>query len=415
MELREMADALKDKSILLTGSTGFLAKIFVEKVLRVQPNVKKLYLLVRAGDAQYAKQRMQREIIEKELFHVLREQHGKNFLAFISEKICAIAGDITLENLGIQSIDLRELLWKEIHMVINVAATTNFYDRYDVALNVNVLGAKHAMEFAKRCNNIEMVLHVSTAYVTGEKQGLLLERAFCMGEALKDNMYLDIEAELKLVERRKQELHLENQTKLAEKMAMKELGIERARHFGWPNTYVFTKAMGEMLVGQLRGTLPLVIARPTIITSIWKEPLPGWIEGNRTIDNIIVGYVKGNLPCIAADTDAPMDVIPGDMVVNAMIAMLVIHSNQQSEFTYHISSSVRNPVKYSILEKSGYRYFADKPRFAEDGREIRVYKVPVFKTMSSFRLFFFLRYRLPLEVSTFRYLSGTFTLNKTRP
>jgi len=31
-----------------------------------------------------------------------------------------------------------------------------------------------------------------------------------------------------------------------EKVAMKELGLKRAKYFGWPNVYAFTKAMGEM-------------------------------------------------------------------------------------------------------------------------------------------------------------------------
>lgn len=34
----------------------------------------------------------------------------------------------------------------------------------------------------------------------------------------------------------------------AERKAMKELGLQRARHFGWSNTYVFTKAMGEAVL-----------------------------------------------------------------------------------------------------------------------------------------------------------------------
>lgn len=57
----------------------------------------------------------------------------------------------------------------------------------------------------------------------------------------------------------------------------------RARHYGWPNTYVFTKAMGEMLLGEmnLNKQLPLVIVRPTIITSTYEEPFPGWVEGIR--------------------------------------------------------------------------------------------------------------------------------------
>ena len=55
----------------------------------------------------------------------------------------------------------------------------------------------------------------------------------------------------------------------------------RARKYGWPNTYVFTKALGEMVLGHMRGDVPLVIIRPTIITSLYKEPLSGWMEGIR--------------------------------------------------------------------------------------------------------------------------------------
>ncbi|KAI3968133.1 hypothetical protein MKW92_000316, partial [Papaver armeniacum] len=47
-----------------------------------------------------------------------------------------------------------------------------------------------------------------------------------------------------------------------------------ARTFGWPNT----EEMREMLIGKYRGNVPVVIIRPTIITSTYKEPFPGWIE-----------------------------------------------------------------------------------------------------------------------------------------
>lgn len=34
--------------------------------------------------------------------------------------------------------------------------------RYDVALDINVIGAKHVLEFAKKCVRVEMLLHVSS-------------------------------------------------------------------------------------------------------------------------------------------------------------------------------------------------------------------------------------------------------------
>jgi nucleoside-diphosphate-sugar epimerase len=55
----------------------------------------------------------------------------------------------------------------------------------------------------------------------------------------------------------------------------------RAKQYGWPNTYVFTKAMGEMILEHFKGKMEVVILRPAIISSTHGEPFPGWIEGVR--------------------------------------------------------------------------------------------------------------------------------------
>jgi fatty acyl-CoA reductase len=55
----------------------------------------------------------------------------------------------------------------------------------------------------------------------------------------------------------------------------------RAKLFGWQDTYVFSKAMGEMLVESLRGDIPVVILRPSVVESTLADPFPGWMEGIR--------------------------------------------------------------------------------------------------------------------------------------
>ncbi|RZC44027.1 hypothetical protein C5167_036974 [Papaver somniferum] len=66
-------------------------------------------------------------------------------------------------------------------------------------------------------------------------------------------------------------------SKSEETEAMENFGLERARAKDG-QIHVFTKAMGEMLIGKYGGNLPIVIIRPTIITSTYKEPFPGWIK-----------------------------------------------------------------------------------------------------------------------------------------
>lgn len=68
--------------------------------------------------------------------------------------------------------------------------------------------------------------------------------------------------------------------------------------------------MGEMVVEKMREEISsVVIIRPTIITSTYKEPFPGWAEGIRTIDSLAVGYGKGRLTCFLGDLKAVVDVV----------------------------------------------------------------------------------------------------------
>ncbi|KAF0911539.1 hypothetical protein E2562_011169 [Oryza meyeriana var. granulata] len=398
MDEGRIIEYFKNKSILITGSTGFLGKILVEKILRVQPDVKKIYLPVRAVDAATANRRLQTEVIGKKLFGLLKEQHGKGFQTFIDDKLVPLAADMMHHNLGLGDSTLRDLT-QQLNIIVNGAATTNFYERYDVALDVNVMGVKYLCQLAKKCSNLEVFLHVSTAYVCGERQGVVQERPFREGETLREGTYLDIEAEMRLVGEQRRQL----EDGKAERKAMKELGLARARHFGWPNTYVFTKAMGEMMLQKhMRGGgghgIPVVIARPSIITSVHKDPLPGWIEGTRTIDAILIGYAKQSLSCFLADLDLIMDVVPGDMVVNAMMAAMSSAASETPVTVYHVTSSVRNPAAYAVLYRTGIRYFMENPRMGKDGRVVRTRPIHFFRSIASFRAFMAVAYALPLQL-----------------
>ncbi|GAY63680.1 hypothetical protein CUMW_227600 [Citrus unshiu] len=310
MELGSVLEFLENKTILVTGATGFLAKIFVEKILRVQPNVKKLYLLLRAADAKSATVRFHNEIIGKDLFRVLKEKNGTHLNALISEKITLVPGDITREDLGVKDSNLREEMWNKLDVVINLAATTNFDERYDVALDLNTFGAKHVLNFSKKCAKLNVLVHVSTAFVWGEESGMLYESSFKMGDTLNGASGLDIDVERKVVE---QELN--------------ELQAEGAN-------------------------------------------------------------VKGIV-----------DVIPADMVVNAIVVAVVAHAKQPSDVNniYQVGSSLRNPLIYTNLQDHAYRYFTKKPWINKDGKPVKVGKITVFHNMASFYRYMTVRYILPLK------------------
>ncbi|CDY65773.1 BnaCnng48650D [Brassica napus] len=131
---------LENKTLLVTGASGFLAKVFVERVLSLQPNVKRLYLLVRASDKKSAKQRLhiwegflhvtKVQVFEKDLFKVLRKNIGDESLnALISEKVVPVPGDVSLNNMGVSDSNLLQDMMQEIDIVAHAAATTTFDER----------------------------------------------------------------------------------------------------------------------------------------------------------------------------------------------------------------------------------------------------------------------------------------------
>lgn len=406
---------LKDKNILVTGSTGFLGKIFVEKILRIQPGISCIYVLLRAEDVESARNRFEKEVMRLELFKILREQHGDNFESFIFQKVVPVVGDVAVDhNLGIDEEATREHLWENLDAIVNNAASTAFDDRYDTSLNVNTKGAQNMVEFAKRCRKLQILLHVSTAYVIGHGKGRIMEKPVKMGETITAGNgaedeggppFVDIKAEIDLLEKTLAEIHMNSSTRTgqsslqdADTKRLKELGLERARRFGWPNTYTFTKAMGDMLVENLRGNLPVVVLRPSIIESTLAEPFPGWMEGTRTMDSLIVAYGKGRLSSFLADPNLILDVIPADMVVNAMIVAMVTHASQNGLFIYHSASSIGNPLRSSVATDAAYNYFSKHPCVGRDGNIVHV-KPPLFlESMNSFRGYMFTRYKAPLQV-----------------
>ncbi|KAJ1440664.1 hypothetical protein SESBI_01731 [Sesbania bispinosa] len=248
MELGSILHFLQENTILITGATGFLAKsmlsftvallptpsvffspskVLLEKILRVQPNVKKLYLLLRAADAKSATHRLHNEIIGKDLFRMLKENLGGNFISFVSEKVTLVPGDISREDLGLKDSNLKEEIYNQTDVIINLAATTNFDERYDISLGLNTFGVKYVIDFAKKCTELKVLVHVSTAYVCGEGKGLILENPYHLGDSLNGVKGLDIDAEEKVVRDKLGELRNLGATEDETKEAMKDLGISR--------------------------------------------------------------------------------------------------------------------------------------------------------------------------------------------
>ncbi|XP_051140653.1 fatty acyl-CoA reductase 2, chloroplastic-like [Andrographis paniculata] len=400
---------LKGKTFLITGATGFLGKVLVEKILRTAPDVHKIFVLIKAKNKEAAAERLKTDIIHAELFKRLRQIHGKSYQAFMLSKLVPVLGNVCEANLGLDE-DVAGLVSREVDAIINSAANTTFDERYDYALDINTGGPARLMRFAKQCQKLKVFLQISTAYVNGQRQGRIMEKPFCIGQCIaSENGHhiplpkLCVEDEIQIVlemtKAHREDGKDDDDASVIQNM--KELGMQRARKFGWQDTYVFTKAMGEMMIDSLRGDIPVVVIRPSVIESTYKEPFPGWMEGNRMMDPIILHYGKGQLTGFLVDPNGVLDVVPADMVVNATLAAMAKHggaaaveeeagegeeySGRGSSSIYQVASSVVNPLVFGELARVLHQHFERWP-FTEagTGRAIRVPKMKLFGSMEEF-------------------------------
>ncbi|MGH9338430.1 MAG: AMP-binding protein [Acidobacteriota bacterium] len=417
---------LQHKNVLVTGATGFLGQALVEKILWIAPDVNRIYVLIRpkkqlGGRIQTAAERIERELFQSNVFDRLRSRHGEAFNEFLNQKLEAVSGDISHDQLGLEPELLVELRSKT-NIVINSAAVVSFDAPLDEALSLNILGAKRVAEFTRACKHAVLV-HVSTAYVSGATEGLIPETNYHAAQDASGPIFppgqftdpqKDIEhiksliarvleaAEDPAIDREFKELLIKRfrksggrKSRRREKIdnirkkwintKLSKEGMMWARQRGWNDTYTYTKAIGEQVVLRARGDTPTIIVRPSVIESSLSEPNPGWLDGLRMADPLIVAIGKGRLKSLPLDPDVVLDLVPVDMVVNVLLAGIPRTTERGSLKVYQIATGFCNPITLGELHDYIYQYFKNNPMLDKSGNPIRV-KPLKFPNPITFRL-----------------------------
>ncbi len=387
-----LEEAYRGKNVLLTGGTGFLGTAIVEKVLRSLPEIGRLYLLVRASGPKGAAERFEKDVLGSSAFAGLRESLGEEFEGRVSEKVRVLEGDVHRPSLGLGAEELSELS-REVDVVIHSAASVVFDAPLDAALASNVHGTLGLLGLARGWERRPLFMHVSTAYVAGSREGVIAEEP--PGESSPNGTRLDARAEIRGIEGvveeverasrepsyatrfRKEAEGAEDVTGKAEELReewvrerLVERGTARARELGWNDVYTFTKSLAERRVVAERGDLPLVILRPAIIESSYREPYPGWIQGSRMADPIILAFGRGLLREFPGDPESLVDIVPVDHVVNTVLA--AASERPQGIEVYHVASGEWNPLRYRELYGHVREYFLETPMRDSGGRPIPV-------------------------------------------
>lgn len=342
----KVLEQLRGKHVLVTGTTGFLGKVVLEKLMRAVPGIGGIHLLIR-GNKRHpdARSRFLDEIATSSVFDRLREESPEAFEAFLEERLHCVTGEVTQPGFGLEPKAVQELAGS-IDAVINSAASVNFREELDKALSINTVCLENIAELARQ-NPSLAVVQVSTCYVNGMNSGQITESVIKpAGEEIPRSPagYYEIEELIRLLHDSIADVRSRYTGKELERKLV-DLGIREANRYGWSDTYTFTKWLGEQLLMKALEGRALTIVRPSIIESALEEPAPGWIEGVKVADAIILAYAREKVTVFPGKRSGIIDVIPVDLVANAIIlAVAEALGEPPRTRVYQCCSGSSNPV-----------------------------------------------------------------------
>ena len=379
-----IADALKGKTILVTGSTGFLGKSIVEKCLRSIPDIGRINLAIRSSARRPAAERLEREVLSSPAFKRLKEDVGEEaFAKLAAARLGVIEIDLGRDGLGLSEEGRDQI--RGCDVVIHSAAAVEFDNPADLSAQTNLLGAARLVEALRASGARPHLVHISTAYVGGMLRGVVREEP-----PLDPGLNWRHEAEVLTslrgpVEEESRRPEVLNKLRREARSRMGPAGtpavartterlrdrwvkdrlIERGRvhanAMGFSDIYSFTKAMAELAVVELHGEIPLSIVRPSIIESALAEPFAGWLEGFRMAEPLILAFGRNILRDFSGLPDSLLDIIPADFVVNTLLAVAANPPPDARPRVYHAASGSRNPLRLRRVADEAGTYFTAHP------------------------------------------------------
>ncbi|GBF93777.1 hypothetical protein Rsub_06109 [Raphidocelis subcapitata] len=313
-------------AVLLTGASGYIGSLVLEKLLR-STDVGRVFVLLRARGGRGPAERLDR-LLRGPLFHRLRAADGGGqgsgadavggaaagsgpLPAAVLRRVVAVAGDILQPGLGLCAADAA-LLQATVDTVIHSAADIRLEPHIHETLRANYRGSVAAARLAARMPRLRSFVLVSTCYV-----GINRPRGSLVEERIYPLQLAGAEVDA---------------AALAEELLSLPPAAASARAaalidcFGFRNTYALGKHLAEKAVASVARAagLPLAVLRPSLVSAVASEPYAGYTGNYAGQVGALAAYISGlyndNPAAVAADGDSAWDVVPGDLVAHAIIA-----------------------------------------------------------------------------------------------
>jgi thioester reductase-like protein len=283
---------IPEGALLLTGATGFVGMEVLARFLeRTDEHV---VALVRAEDDDQAAARL-RATLEGACLDAGEHE----------DRVTALAGDLTAPRLGLG--DRWAQLAARLGAIVHGAASVAFDLSLEESRRINVEGTRQMLELARACPQLRRFTYVSTAYVAGDRRGIVYED---------------------------------------------DPGGGRFR-----NAYERTKHEAERLVAACREEMEVTIVRPSIVVG---DQRTGWTAAFNVLYAPLRAIEAGVVPVVPARRRSPVDVVPVDYVADAV--QTLAEAPEAAGQTFHVVAGDRASTVGEIVELAGARFTKRQPR-----------------------------------------------------
>ena len=241
------------ETIFITGFPGFIADRLLERLAR---NDCRFILLVQPAFIP----RAQAEIAR------IAQLSGKTVDDFE-----IVTGDISQPGLALASADAertRELTTRVFHL----AAVYDLAVERELAMRVNVGGTRNVVEFARSMPHLRHFHHVSTCYVAGKREGVILE-------------------------------------------------TELRHDAGYRNFYEESKYLSEMEVDSVKNEMPVTIHRPAVVCGDSKTGETAKYDGVYYLIHYLLSWPSVLSLINIGNHRVSLNLVPVDFVVDALAAL----------------------------------------------------------------------------------------------
>jgi thioester reductase-like protein len=157
-----MSQQSLEDSTLVTGFPSYTARRMVQKLLASDPK-EQVFMLVR------------------DKFTIDAEEFGAELLPNQRKRLVVLVGDVSSMDLGLSGKEYRTLVG-ELTNIHHMAAHLHLSARKEIIQQINVGGTRGVLELALECRRLRRFNYWSTAHVSGDREGLIMEDELFVGQ-----------------------------------------------------------------------------------------------------------------------------------------------------------------------------------------------------------------------------------------